>query len=119
MSPEKQRIAIAEFCGWTGCKIIGGDRWFGIPSNQINLGDNYRLLPDYLNDLNAMHDAVTSALDKEKGHYNKYLNNLSRIIGISGRLAQNHIEAFKYNNATATQRAEAFLKAIGRWEEEQ
>ena len=53
MTPEEQRIAIAEACGWrrephsVGTRLINPDGW--VVNN--NYSESWRL-PDYLNDLN-------------------------------------------------------------------
>ena len=97
MKPEQQRIAIAEACGWLK---VHGHSVAGIP--------------DYLNDLNAMHDAEKvlfpvevddlygSDLVKEYGDILQHL-----CCGNPGGIMR----------ATASQRAEAFLRTIGKWEE--
>ena len=86
MTPEQQRIAIAGACGEDNDSI-------------------YRdLIPDYLNDLNAMHE-VENVLTSEQ--VTSYVYSLE---SMNERWAT---PAF----ATASQRAEAFLRTIGKWEE--
>lgn len=92
MKPEQQRIAIAEACGW---KIAHWDH-AGTP------------LPDYLNDLNAIHEAEGRIqLDQEA----RYGNYLLKIVYRD----RNGIRTIWHT--TAAQRAEAFLRTIGKWEE--
>ena len=69
MNNEKQRIAIAEACGWKNVKLTNHEEvdidsrstiyWSGFtglpPEFRHHL--NRVRVPDYLNDLNAMHDA--------------------------------------------------------------
>jgi hypothetical protein len=100
MKPEKQRIAIAEACGWTGLKQSMGyeTRYRGTPSETTV----WVSLPDYLNDLNAMHEAEKT-LD-----YND-LNDMEESVSFHFGVTPFH--------ATASQRAEAFLRTIGKWEE--
>ena len=91
MTPEQQQLAIAEACGEDNDSI-------------------YRdLIPDYLNDLNAMHEAEElfyAKSDTLEGaermrDYSRWLCNIA-----------------KYPlRAKAAQRAEAFLRTIGKWEE--
>lgn len=50
MNPEAQRIAIAKACGWT--HIVFDRGW-----KSTDLGDFQAKIPDYLNDLNTMHEA--------------------------------------------------------------
>jgi len=64
MTSEKQRIAIAEACGWKWIRspeqvaFTAGftmpDKWVIDPHGTLQFPHN---APDYLNDLNAMHEA--------------------------------------------------------------
>ena len=104
MSPEKQRIAIAEACGWqhTNDERIWTDTSIQRAGRFWHFIEH---LPDYLNDLNSMHKAENSfALDGKWLNYEKELTRLTPM----GRCVW---------HATAAQRAEAFLKTVGRWED--
>ena len=131
MTPEAQRIAIAEACGWVAIEQLkeGFDsrRWEfytmepnGYPDdNEISVGDwvgkynpeaKLQALPDYLNDLNAMHE-VEKVLSRgvgyhQPGGFGRYKTLLAEVCG-----EQRPIDA------TAAQRAEAFLRTNGKWEE--
>ena len=98
MSPEEQRIAIADAAGF-----IAGYSW--------SRSDGLAVLPDYLNDLNAMHEAERM-LDITK--VEKYCATLVRIVrhslGIEDHESIHPTRFAVY--ATAAQRAEAFLKTI-------
>jgi len=95
MKPEEQRIAIAETCGFKR-----EERGYG-SYTRIEDGEEFTYyshdLPDYLNDLNAMHEAE-KVLDEEAfGEYRHHLiDKLKTSWGV----------------ATAAQRAEAFLKTL-------
>jgi len=97
MTDEQINIAIAEACGWTDTKIVneGGKLMYGQTE-----------VPDYCNDLNAMHEAekVFGEVYSIKSH--EYEDWLQSII--------EHDQTWR---ATARQRAEAFLKNINKWEE--
>ena len=119
MTEDKQKIAIAEACGWTiapNCK--NADR-----PNEINvskplfiegsrMGQTIGILPDYTQDLNAMHEAEKVFLKPESSAYVCYL--YYRIL----ELGEGILDWQKLAYATAAQRAEAFLKTIGKWEDE-
>jgi hypothetical protein len=92
MTPEQQRIAIAEACGWTDTQIIDGK--YG----QTDV-------PDYLNDLNAMHEAEKVLTYEQGGKMTLWIQRMT-CAGYGPQLF-----------ATASQRAEAFLRTIGKWEE--
>jgi hypothetical protein len=115
MKPEAQRIAIAEACGWT---TIGTTGNHGVPYGLHPIESKrskHRLddLPDYLNDLNAMHE-VEKVLNNAQ--WQTYLNKLEDITG-----AQNTGTWWECIQcavqSTAAQRSEAFLRTLNLWEE--
>jgi hypothetical protein len=98
MNSEQQRIAIAEACGWT----VSANGWWSHPTLPDN-GGAMPDAPDYLNCLNAMHEVE------------KALNNVQRE-RYRTELVYSHAGTDVF--ATASQRAEAFLRTIGKWEED-
>lgn len=92
MTPEQQRIAIAE-----ACKLHPGDR--------SGVG-----LPDYLNDLNAMHEAEKVLSEKR---IRSYAFILAQVLETSPTVDLD--DQFLNIHATAAQRAEALLRTIGKW----
>ena len=105
MNPEQQRIAIAEACGWKTDKR--GLGW-------LSPRGCYEPEPDYLNDLNAMHEAEKVLT---KANWGGYAAELYRITDAHnhGISPNHHWLAVAFS--TAAQRAEAFLRTIGKWEE--
>ena len=96
MTPEQQRIAIAEACG----RVQRPDgSWFPIGKDYGSAG-----IPEYLNDLNAMHEAEKVLTNEQLEVYCNILHK------------PNH-GVYWAIHATASQRAEAFLRTIGKWEE--
>ncbi len=67
----------------------------------------WRFAKDYVNDLNAMHEA-----EKTLDTVMKRLDYLDYLFSLTG-------DEVQMCNATARQRAEAFLRTLGKWEEEQ
>jgi hypothetical protein len=120
MTPEEQRVAIAEACGWTATVdddqfwratradgSMTSDLWCSM-SSVWNVG-----IPDYLNDLNAMHDAEKVLGILERGTYQNILGlACGGIREDDGGHFVSHRESI---HATAAQRAEAFLRTIGKW----
>ena len=105
MTPERQRIAIAEACGWK--HILKDPVLFrGTPPWSDN--DGLHEIPDYLSDLNAMHEAE-KVLDS--ADWIRYHRKLRSIIMESGRAQSQEV------SATAAQRAEAFLRTLNLWSE--
>ena len=107
MTPEQQQIAIAEACGWnlgyTG-KLFWVTDVHGIRSGWSNLREcSVDALPDYLNDLNAMHEAEKSCIVGQ--HDMEYREALESLCG----------QYSVIYHATAAQRAEAFLKTLNLW----
>lgn len=108
MKPELQQIAIEEACGWK--RIPAGKDSFGVNYDALaNRGHETVLqdkLPNYLNDLNAMHEAEKILNDDNSLHgLVFYCNTLMNI-------CKTHRACV---TATASQRAEAFLRTIGKW----
>jgi hypothetical protein len=95
MKPEQQRIAIAKACGWNNDDIERG----------YALCQFSEIVPDYLNDLNAMHEAEKLHADDGKWTERYWL-----------ALYEATQETRWPYDASAAQRAEAFLKTIGKWE---
>jgi hypothetical protein len=105
MKPEKQRIAIAEACGWTDVKGTKGVH----PKARFKgcgYADDWIALPDYLSDLNAIHEAEKVFLKMETlCFWETYSNRLTTSLGCT--------DIF---HATAAQRARAFLETLGLWD---
>ena len=108
MKPEEQRIAIAEVCGFYG-KPNWGLR--GLTMQHFERSGFHTPVPDYLNDLNAMHEAEKTLRQAPQtfqpggiGHYSELLHK--------------KLGAERKCFATASQRAEAFLRTIGKWKDE-
>ena len=99
MNPEKQRIAIAEACLNHSLEV------YRTSEGDINISPR----PDYCNDLNAMHEAERVLTGTQKEDFLEWL-------GIEW--SYNVLSSWEVAHATAAQRAEAFLKTIGKWKEE-
>jgi|ERR1051325_2386424 len=97
MKPEDQRIAIAEFCGLPYHKPTEA---------ELASGCYYQYEPDYLSDLNLMHKAENIII-KKTARRQRYVAELRAVTA--------DIDTW---HATAAQRAEALLKAIGWWTDE-
>lgn len=109
MNQEKQRIKIAEACGWKITLWPSGDFRRAESPN----GNQYFEVPDYLSDLNAMHEAVVGVLNHGSPQMNwDYAAHLGRITGSGIHVTTALI------HATAAQRAEAFLKTLNLWKQE-
>ena len=116
MSPEAQRIAIAEACGWEA--IHGdGDRdgtLVGYPTAPA-FSREMRDVPNYSSDLNAMHEAE-KVLTKSDD-WLQYCTQLHLKICDDADEPMNSDPETLWSllHATAAQRAEAFLRTIGKW----
>jgi hypothetical protein len=129
MTDEQINLAIAEACGWEprrkAWKIATSENGYAIgyydskktAERELkelwrNTCDWKRLLdvfpvledaPDFCNDLNEMHKA--EKIHRMDGDWHEYLHQLER--DATADIAY----------ATARQRAEAFLRTLGKWEE--
>lgn len=122
MSPEAQRIAIAEACGWSQIKNfhtmkIGG-MWLGYPPVNPIIGEP-TAIPDYLNDLNQMHEAERQA-SLGLIRCAAYESLLKEIItrDFQSKTPETRVAELYTWHATATQRAEALLKTLGLWKDD-
>jgi hypothetical protein len=140
MTPREQRIAIAVACGWTDCEYIES---LGLckgkhENSHVQYDSGHSSLPDYLNDLNAMHEVEKTLTDdriitkpfgtttSERKRFRRYLAE----IGFREEHQREHDgnedadgpwtcdQLVGYTiHATAAQRAEAYLKVKGLWYE--
>lgn len=124
MTPEKQQRAIEKACGW----IIANpenDRpdyrhWTPpgcVAKHNHMYGDKP---PNYLADLNSMHEAKKVLCDK--GLMLEFVNQLVGIVCSAMGFRWDKVTADDHliliANATAEQEAEAFLRVMGLWEED-
>jgi len=121
MKPELQRIKIAEVCGWkwnAECDFAGK----AFPECWTH--DDYPVaflpcdLPDYLNSLDAMHEAEKVKEMQFDSEYSYWLAHIAvRDRGLnedSTELVDGYQMAI---TSTAAQRAEAFLRTFSLWQE--
>jgi hypothetical protein len=112
MTPEAQRIAIAKACGWRLWSSFNG--LWAPPNCVVEYDTDAYPLPDYLNDLNAMHEAEKALGEK---HVRSYAFTLSRVLDTAPTVDLD--DQFLNIHATAAQRAEAFLQTLNLWTDEQ
>ena len=127
MTPKAQRIAIGLACDWSepsgdyGSKI---DRRIADPDNGYpacesrfdsetewavywEADGNGSLLPDYINYLNAMHEAEKAVLGDDEQKWWEYRDKLIKVCDPLCNII----------GAPADKRAEALLKTIGKWKD--
>ena len=105
MKLDSQRIAIAEACGWDNDDIERGH----------TLSQFSEYVPDYLNDLNAMHEAEATLDGNQQVAFGCNLARLGTCYKCMPGNEKLYVN-WKASHATAAQRAEAFLRTIGKWE---
>lgn len=108
MTDEQINAAIAEACGWKAhdhpecmAKKEGWrmpEVWIMRPDGELAFRHE---IPNYCNDLNAMHEAE-KLLIKNHNLWTNYYYSIGATIVL---------------HATARQRAEAFLRTIGKWQQ--
>lgn len=106
MTDDQINAAIAKACGWTDIHDDPTWGWLGNPPDLQ--GSKWPLLR-YTECLNAMHEA-------EKTLFPYYATVYSNKLAITTKAE--YSDDIEYFCATARQRAEAFLRATGKWEEE-
>lgn len=113
MTDNEIRIAIAEKCGWKlddgGIHYRDPEGFYRPTGSMLNFKAGG--LPDYPNDLNAMHEAEKTLNNEKVNLWYRYANELS--FGVwRDSLPDAHLI-----NATARQRAEAFCRTLGIWKD--
>jgi hypothetical protein len=116
MTPEAQRIAIAEACGWKDCKLqanpLNGEiNWFAGIDPIVQCEQS---VPDYLSDLNAMHEAEEVLTEEQ---WDEYCWNLRVIVTRNETIPPRGTRDFEIVHATVPKRTEAFLRTLGKWAE--
>jgi hypothetical protein len=121
----KLRATMAELCGW---RLQGSpehqkatDGWqfghtFAIdPSGKLV---SRNAIPNYCTDLNAMHEAEETLTEEQWDFMFGYLVSIRwRNASEDERRGLGSQKQLSPARATARQRAEAFLKTLGKWEE--
>jgi hypothetical protein len=125
MSEAQINEAIAEACGyrkrdvkWFGSNWKAGEAWFLTDANGNTIS---RGIPNYYGDLNAIHEAEKIFHGMDYQFKNKYAGTLASILEAEVLKSDPNcipdVVGFEWIHATAPQRCEAFLKAIGKWSE--
>lgn len=110
MTDQEINVAIAKECGWTVINDTLCDPRAvvknGVQTGEVDMNP-VASLPDYCNDLNAMHDAENTL--------NMDYPSTELAITFYGYLVKSVRSNILCVHATARQRAEAFLRTIGKW----
>jgi hypothetical protein len=114
MTPEAQRIAIAEACGWTlrrstHKEFTNYDPPLGNKDFTLYPDGSPAFIPDYLNDLNAIAIAELTIPKEKRVVYSQWLE-----IACDKTVKPLWLAIAM---CTASQRAEAFLKTLNLWQD--
>ena len=119
MTPEQINIAIAEHMGWKEIETFAPES-FREPEGIDPDLKLQRAIPDYCNSLDAMFKAEKTLLGGpkffSKGGKSTYIWNLKNVCALGKNLNFDK-NFYLLIHIPARQRAEAFLKTIGKWEE--
>jgi len=124
MSPEKQRIAIAEARGWNFNPPPYNKPPFSaeFKSEALlcwirpgNLPHQLEYPPDYLNDRNAIHDAVASLKPEQRF---TFIRHLGRVLSRQHEDFNDSEFRFDFLRVIAKPEwlCEAYIRTIGKWE---
>lgn len=113
MTEQEMRVAIAEACGWKRHKTQFGYEWEdpegrrGFVRRHDDRGGDYLVsAPDYLNDLNAMHES------EKEVNIADYVRALRVVVKTADEPDEDIEDDWLLLNATAKQRAEAFCHTL-------
>jgi hypothetical protein len=116
MKPEEQRITIAkahlgyeDFDWLVWCDEEKVPYWEGRKLHGASGDNEWEQVLDYLNDINAMREAEKTLTAIQCNDYDTYIVHFLRNSEIYPPANR-----FKFH-ATAAQRAEAFIRTIGKW----
>lgn len=121
MPDQEMNIAIAKACGRLR-RVMTDEEWKlrykkwcaepDDPHAELTCPSTHEgTVPDYCHDLNAMHDAPHNLSLRQYADYGECL---TRIVASDNSANSTGYGVF---DATARQRAEAFLRVIGKWRE--
>lgn len=116
MTPEAQRIAIAEACGWIPFPHPDYKGGILLPYKWSRSGTEHSIKPpDYLRDLNACAQMEEMLTQEQINDYQRRLYLL-----VSGQSPDDYAHWSDFGaeftaHATAAQRCEAFLRTKGLW----
>lgn len=118
MTPEQQNIAIAKACGWElkYCKYHNCETWHS-PTGVCADGNAATVLPRYTEDLNACAEMEEVLTNEQRFDYVYALNEALGLVPLDSPASFREVVLFAFANATAPQRAEAFLRTLGLFEE--
>lgn len=108
MKPEDINRAIAEHLGWRCQRHVSDENKAWATMCWIRPGNEewqQEQIPNYAEDLNAMHEAEKTLTDEDfEQHYGPFLGAAAHARSRRALIC-----------ATAAQRAEAFVRTIGKW----
>lgn len=124
MTQEQKRIKIAEACGWHEEKepvgSFNASAWW---HSKTRYPPNTMPIPDYFNDLNAMHEVEKTLTAEERRQFAMMLNTIHPTANIfypdaTTRSWESDLcaEVFELVSTTAAKRANAFGRVKGLWE---
>jgi hypothetical protein len=103
MTDRQINIAIARACGWKSFEETDGDPWLWARTTADGRIESTMEVLPYCTDLNVMHIAEKHLFEARKDNTYGY------------QLATSECQTMWH--VTARQRAEAFLRTLGKWEE--
>lgn len=119
MTPDERRIRLAQLCGWKVMRhgpvmASGCYGCFGYPPGYYDwAGYSNCTVPDYENDLNAIHEAYISLDPLQQHSFKCHLGRMFEASsGQPGMLADDDCGYFDAQCATAAQRAEALALTL-------
>ncbi len=119
MTPEYQRIAIAEKCGWMSIQKSGrlDGQLVGYPPNGLLKRQE---IPDFTSDLNAMREAWKTLNTDQRAKFAEELAYI--VLGVINdprtEFVFSRCSLSLFANAAAHEHAESFLRALGLWQDD-
>jgi hypothetical protein len=115
MTDQEINVAIAEACGWTEIRYYYENEWTTC-KEWLGITPRGGLwhVPNYCTDLNAIHKAEQTLNSSLVSRYNDELAKTCKVL--ESIFAKTGPQGWVFH-ATARQRAEAFLRTLGKWQD--
>jgi len=111
MNSNEQRLAIATYLGWTEISYNPKtELYYGKPPKDHSPPWDV-LIPNYLSDLNAMHEAIRQIIIPNQKYRQQFGFHLEKMYGPLAMLSE-------IVNSDADKLAKAFLKTLNLWKDD-
>jgi hypothetical protein len=123
MDTKKINIILAEFCGWDCDPMVAREwesrgQWARHSTVDGGTIVSKNRIPDYCNDLNAIHEVEAKLTSNQRFEYFYNLNDAVGLVNSNSPAWIKEFSVIDIATASAQQRAEALVKTLDKWVDE-